>query len=69
VIWPPAKGSAIWWDYKPRGARAINRVRDLVAEGDVGKVLSCTMIVTTPGWGTDFGAGRAKCAMHRVALP
>jgi predicted dehydrogenase len=37
-----------------RGARAFNRVRDLVAEGYVGKVLSCTMIVTTPTWGTEF---------------
>jgi predicted dehydrogenase len=37
-----------------RGAREFNRVRDLVAEGYVGKVLSCTMIVTTPTWGTDF---------------
>jgi predicted dehydrogenase len=37
-----------------RGARAFNRVRDLVAEGYVGKVLSCTMIVTTPAWGTEF---------------
>jgi predicted dehydrogenase len=37
-----------------RGAREFNRVRDLVAEGYVGKVLSCTMIVTTPAWGTQF---------------
>jgi predicted dehydrogenase len=37
-----------------RGAREFNRVRDLVAEGYVGKVLSCTMIVTTPTWGADF---------------
>jgi hypothetical protein len=43
-------------------ARAINRVRDLVAEGYVGKVLSCTMIVTTPGWGTDFTLSRAYLA-------
>src|ERR1700726_3712045 len=35
-------------------APAFNRVRDLVAEGYVGKVLSCTMIVTTPTWGTEF---------------
>jgi predicted dehydrogenase len=26
----------------------------LVAEGYVGKVLSCTMIITTPTWGTEF---------------
>ena len=37
-----------------RGAREFNRVRDLVAEGYVGKVLSCTMIITTPAWGTEF---------------
>src|SRR5260370_10412144 len=34
-----------------RGAREFNRVRDLVAEGYVGNVLSCTMIVATPAWG------------------
>ena len=45
-----------------RGARAIDRVRDLVAEGYVGKVLSCTMIVTTPNWGTDFTLSRAYLA-------
>jgi hypothetical protein len=37
-----------------RGSREFNRVRDLVAEGYVGKVLSCTMIITTPTWGTEF---------------
>jgi predicted dehydrogenase len=37
-----------------RGAPAFNRVRDLVADGYVGKVLSCTMIITTPAWGTEF---------------
>jgi predicted dehydrogenase len=37
-----------------RGAREFNRVRDLVADGYVGKVLSSTLIVTTPAWGTDF---------------
>jgi predicted dehydrogenase len=31
-----------------RGAHAFNRVRDLVADGYVGKVLSCTMIVSGP---------------------
>jgi predicted dehydrogenase len=45
-----------------RGARAINRVRNLVAEGYVGKVLSCTMIVTTPGRGADFTLSRAYLA-------
>src|SRR5260221_2741994 len=37
-----------------RGAPAFKRVIDLVAEGYVGKVLSCTMIITTPAWGTEF---------------
>ena len=37
-----------------RGARAFNLVRDLVADGYVGKVLSCTMIVSTPTWGAEF---------------
>jgi predicted dehydrogenase len=37
-----------------RGAPAFNYVRDLVAEGYVGKVLSCTMIITTPAWGAEF---------------
>jgi predicted dehydrogenase len=37
-----------------RGAREFNRVRDLIAEGYIGKVLSCTMIITTPAWGTEF---------------
>jgi predicted dehydrogenase len=37
-----------------RAAPAFNRVRDLVAEGYVGKVLSCTMIITTPTWGAEF---------------
>src|ERR1700730_160524 len=37
-----------------RGAPAFNRVKDLVAEGYVGRLLSCTMIITTPAWGTEF---------------
>jgi predicted dehydrogenase len=37
-----------------RGAREFNRIRDLVAEGYIGKVLSCTMIATTPTWGAEF---------------
>ena len=39
-----------------RGAREFNRVRDLVAEDYVGKVLSCTMIITTPTWGNRIHA-------------
>jgi predicted dehydrogenase len=37
-----------------RGARTFNRIRDLVTDGYAGKVLSCTMIVSTPTWGTEF---------------
>jgi predicted dehydrogenase len=37
-----------------RGAPAFNHVKDLIAEGYVGEVLSCTMIITTPAWGTEF---------------
>jgi predicted dehydrogenase len=37
-----------------RGAPAFNRVKDLVAEGYIGRVFSCTMIVTTPTWGAEF---------------
>jgi predicted dehydrogenase len=48
------KGSHHMAGLQARGARAFNRVRDLVAEGYVGKVLSCTMIVSTPTWGTEF---------------
>jgi predicted dehydrogenase len=39
---------------RARGAREFNRIRDLVAEDYVGKVLSCTMIIMTPAWGTEF---------------
>jgi predicted dehydrogenase len=48
------KGVSHMVGLQARGAREFNRVRDLVAEGYVGKVLSCTMIVTTPAWGTEF---------------
>jgi predicted dehydrogenase len=37
-----------------RRAPVFNCVRDLVAEGYVGNLLSCTMIITTPAWGTEF---------------
>jgi predicted dehydrogenase len=48
------KGAHHMVGLQARGAREFNRVRDLVAEGYVGKVLSCTMIITTPAWGTEF---------------
>jgi len=45
-----------------RGTREFNHVRDLVAAGYVGKVLSCTMIITTPAWGTEFAFDWANMA-------
>jgi predicted dehydrogenase len=45
-----------------RGARTVNRARDLIADGYVGRVLSSTMIVATPGWGTEFTQSRAYLA-------
>jgi hypothetical protein len=40
----------------------FNRVKDLVAEGYVGRVLSCTMIITTPAWGPAFARDWAYMA-------
>lgn len=45
-----------------RGAPALNRVRDLIAEGYIGQPLSCTMIVATPNWGSEFTSSRAYLA-------
>jgi predicted dehydrogenase len=45
-----------------RGAPALNRARDLIAEGYIGKPLSCTMIVATANWGTEFTSSRAYLA-------
>ncbi|MBV8054666.1 MAG: Gfo/Idh/MocA family oxidoreductase, partial [Deltaproteobacteria bacterium] len=45
-----------------RGAPALNRVRDLIAEGYIGKPLSCTMIAATPNWGSEFTSSRAYLA-------
>jgi predicted dehydrogenase len=45
-----------------RGAPAINRARDLVAEGYLGRVLSSTMIVPTPYWGTELTRSNAYLA-------
>jgi len=45
-----------------RGAPAINRAKDLIAEGYLGSVLACSMIVTTPNWGTEFTLSRAYLA-------
>jgi predicted dehydrogenase len=42
-----------------RGAPALNRARDLIAEGYLGRPLSCTMIVATPNWGSEFTTSRA----------
>jgi predicted dehydrogenase len=45
-----------------RGAPALNRARDLLADGYIGRPLSCTMIVTSPAWGTEFTSSRAYLA-------
>ncbi|HJU10915.1 MAG TPA: Gfo/Idh/MocA family oxidoreductase, partial [Candidatus Binataceae bacterium] len=45
-----------------RGASALNRARDLIGEGYIGQPLSCTMIVATPNWGTEFTSSRAYLA-------
>jgi predicted dehydrogenase len=45
-----------------RGAPALNQVRDLIANGYIGKPLSATMIVATPNWGTEFTSSRAYLA-------
>ena len=49
-----SKGGRHMVGLQARGATAFNYVRDLIAEGYIGEVLSCTMIVTTPAWGTEF---------------
>jgi predicted dehydrogenase len=45
-----------------RGAPAVSRTRDLIADGYIGRPLSCTMIVATPGWGIEFTSARAYLA-------
>lgn len=45
-----------------RGAPAINRARDLIAAGYLGRVLSATMIAPTPYWGTEFTRSNAYLA-------
>jgi predicted dehydrogenase len=45
-----------------RGAPVLNRARDLIADGYIGKPLSCTMIVATPNWGDEFTSLRAYLA-------
>jgi predicted dehydrogenase len=45
-----------------RGAPALNRVKDPIAEGYLGKPLSCTMIVASPVWGSEFTLDRAYLA-------
>lgn len=42
-----------------RGAPVVNRVKDLVAEGYVGRVLGVTMITTSPTWGETTDAASA----------
>jgi predicted dehydrogenase len=45
-----------------RGAPVLNRARDLIAEGYIGKVLSCTMIASSANWGNEFSRSRAYLA-------
>jgi predicted dehydrogenase len=45
-----------------RGAPSVNFARDLISEGYIGKVLSCTMVVSTPNWGTEFPRSRSYLA-------
>ncbi len=45
-----------------RGAPALNRARDLIVQGYIGRPLSCTMSVATPNWGTEFSSSRAYLA-------
>jgi predicted dehydrogenase len=45
-----------------RGAPVINRVKQLIAEGYIGQVLACSMIVTTPNWGSEFSLSRSYLA-------
>jgi len=56
------KGLSHMVGLQARGAPVLNRARDLIAEGYVGKVLSCTMIATSPNWGTEFTLSRAYLA-------
>ncbi len=42
-----------------RGAPVVNRVKDLVAEGYVGRVLGVTMVTTSPTWGDTTDAANA----------
>jgi predicted dehydrogenase len=42
-----------------RGAPALNRARDLIAESYIGKPLSCTMIMASPGWGSEVTSSRS----------
>jgi predicted dehydrogenase len=45
-----------------RGAPALNRARDFIAEGYLGRVLSSTMIVASPVWGAELTLARAYLA-------
>ena len=46
-----SKGVSHMVGLQARGAPAFNRVRDLVSEGYLGKVLSCTMIINDSSMG------------------
>jgi predicted dehydrogenase len=54
-----SKGGRHMVGLQARGATAFNYVRDLIAQGYIGEVLSCTMIVTTNPSGLSFRS--AQC--------
>ena len=45
-----------------RGSAVINRAKDLIAQGYIGKVLSCSMIASSPNWGATFPRAAAWLA-------
>jgi predicted dehydrogenase len=57
-----SKGLANMVGLQARGAPPINRLRDLIREGYVGRVLSCTLVVSTPNWGSEFTPSRSYLA-------
>ena len=67
VIWPHAKGCAIWWDSGLRGSRVQSRQRPC-RRGLRGACFPCTMIITTPAWGTEFTRDWAYMADRRTAI-
>jgi predicted dehydrogenase len=57
-----SQGVAHMVGLQARGAPSLNLARDLINEGYIGKVLSCTMLVSTPNWGAEFTLSRRYLA-------